>query len=280
MYNGDEFLRDTLDSLLAQTFTDFELVISDNASTDTTEAICMEYAVCDPRIRYVRQSENLGAVSNWNFVLNEAAASYFMWAAADDYYSEEWLFELLKGIENSKYSCAMGRIVHVDSSNDSINRDTSHGAFITKIPELSGNERAVHRVLKFFLGRNDMLIYGLFKTKILKSFDLLLPPYTHLPFDTTYPYLYAMLTHGGVYQSKTARIFKRYHPSQLSSQFQVSLNGQYRINKNHTFLIKNYLKHTSLHFAERWFIYWFIKFYLLGSLIKNFQNFRLIKNKL
>jgi len=84
VYNGEAFIREALDSLLAQTFTDFELIISDNASTDGTEAICREYAAKDARIRYVRQAENRGGIPNFQFVLDEAVGEYFMWAAADD----------------------------------------------------------------------------------------------------------------------------------------------------------------------------------------------------
>ena len=84
VYNGEPFISEALDSLLDQTFTDFELIISDNASTDSTEAICRQYAAKDSRIRYVRQAENLGAPANFQFVLDQAVGKYFMWAAADD----------------------------------------------------------------------------------------------------------------------------------------------------------------------------------------------------
>lgn len=91
VYNGKRFIREALDSLLAQTFTDFELIISDNASTDGTEAICREYAARDARIRYVRQSVNHGVGTNWQFVLKEAKGDYFMWAADDDRRDHEFL---------------------------------------------------------------------------------------------------------------------------------------------------------------------------------------------
>ena len=84
VHNGELFIREALDSLLGQTFVDFELIISDNASTDRTEAICLEYAEKDYRIRYVRQIENMGALNNFKFVLNEAVGKYFLWAAHDD----------------------------------------------------------------------------------------------------------------------------------------------------------------------------------------------------
>lgn len=84
VFNGEPFIREALDSLLAQTFTDFELIISDNGSTDGTEAICREYAACDARIRYVRQTGNCGVLFNFQFVLDAARGEYFMWMACDD----------------------------------------------------------------------------------------------------------------------------------------------------------------------------------------------------
>jgi glycosyltransferase involved in cell wall biosynthesis len=91
VYNSEPFIREALDSLLAQTFTDFELIISDNASTDSTEAICLKYAERDTRIKYIRQTKNIGPVPNFKFVLDEAVGEYFMWAAADDVRSGTFL---------------------------------------------------------------------------------------------------------------------------------------------------------------------------------------------
>jgi glycosyltransferase involved in cell wall biosynthesis len=91
VFNGEKSIREALDSLLTQTFTDFELIISDNASTDGTEAICREYVDKDSRIRYVRQAENRGAGANFWFVLDEAQGEYFMWAACDDIRSRDFL---------------------------------------------------------------------------------------------------------------------------------------------------------------------------------------------
>jgi len=91
VYNGAKFIREALESLLEQTFTDFELIISDNASTDGTELICREYAARDKRIRYVRWPENRGALANFNFVLFESVGEYFMWNAYDDIRSLNYL---------------------------------------------------------------------------------------------------------------------------------------------------------------------------------------------
>lgn len=84
VYNGERFIRAAIESLLDQTFTDFELIISDNASTDATEQICQELAAADSRIFYIRQEKNLGMFPNFEFTRDQAHGEYFMWAATDD----------------------------------------------------------------------------------------------------------------------------------------------------------------------------------------------------
>lgn len=84
VYNGEKFIGMALDSVLAQTFTDFEIVICDNASTDRTEEICREYAERDNRIRYHRNAENIGAGPNFNRVFELSTAPYFRWLPHDD----------------------------------------------------------------------------------------------------------------------------------------------------------------------------------------------------
>lgn len=84
VYNGERFLRDALESILGQTFADFTLVVSDNASTDATVEIVEEYASRDDRIVLLRNEENRGAAWNYNRVFSECRSPYFKWAAADD----------------------------------------------------------------------------------------------------------------------------------------------------------------------------------------------------
>jgi hypothetical protein len=84
VYNGERYLAEAIDSLVAQTFTDFELVIVDNASTDRTAAICESYVARDPRIRYFRNATNLGVYRNFNKAFELSSGRYFKWASADD----------------------------------------------------------------------------------------------------------------------------------------------------------------------------------------------------
>lgn len=85
VHNGEKYLRQALDSVVGQTYEDFEVVISDNASTDSTPAICAKYVAKDARFRYERQPLNLGAAANYNRVVELARGRYFKWLAHDDW---------------------------------------------------------------------------------------------------------------------------------------------------------------------------------------------------
>lgn len=102
VYNGEAFLSAALDSILAQTLRDFEVIISDNASTDGTAAICQDYASRDPRIRYYRSERNYGAAWNFNRVFELATGPYFKWAAADDVCAPTYLECCLEVLESDQ----------------------------------------------------------------------------------------------------------------------------------------------------------------------------------
>jgi glycosyltransferase involved in cell wall biosynthesis len=100
VYNGDNFLAKAVDAILGQTFTDFELILSDNASTDGTEAMCRAYAERDPRVRYHRNETNLGAAPNYNqtFALSKPT-EYFKWAAHDDEMAPTYLEKCIAALD-------------------------------------------------------------------------------------------------------------------------------------------------------------------------------------
>lgn len=84
VYNGETYLSEAIESIIGQTYGDFEFIISDNASTDSTEEICRAYAARDSRIVYSRLDENCGAAPNFNRVFLMGRSPYFKFAAADD----------------------------------------------------------------------------------------------------------------------------------------------------------------------------------------------------
>jgi glycosyltransferase involved in cell wall biosynthesis len=99
VYNGARYLRPVIASHLSQTFTDFELIICDDASTDDTRTICEEFARTDPRIRYVPNAENRGATRNFNRTFEFARCEYFKWSAQDDLLEPEFLEKCVEVLE-------------------------------------------------------------------------------------------------------------------------------------------------------------------------------------
>lgn len=99
VYNGQNYLSEALDALLGQTYTDFELIISDNASTDATEEICRRYAAMDSRIRYIRHPRNIGAAPNHNVVVDEARGELLKWASHDDLYGQDLLARCVEALD-------------------------------------------------------------------------------------------------------------------------------------------------------------------------------------
>src|SRR5262249_40310790 len=108
--NSAATVRAALESVLAQSYDNFVLVISDDNSSDGTGEICREYAGRDPRIRYVHQTKNSGPVSNFRFVLFEAATPFFMWAAAEDLWAPNFVERTLNFLmSNPEYVCCQTR---------------------------------------------------------------------------------------------------------------------------------------------------------------------------
>ena len=105
VYNGEKFVRKSIESVLRQTYGNFELIISDNASTDSTSDICTEFLTKDSRIKFVRQDKNMGSIWNFNFLLQKAVGEYFVWVAADTIILPEFLEKNINLLEYEKKNC-------------------------------------------------------------------------------------------------------------------------------------------------------------------------------
>lgn len=101
VFNGERFLRRAIDSVLAQSLAEWELVISDNGSTDQTEEIARTYAQRDSRIRYFRNAENLGASANFEIAFRMSRGRYFCWLAYDDWYHPDYLSRCVEVLESN-----------------------------------------------------------------------------------------------------------------------------------------------------------------------------------
>jgi len=99
VFNGERYLASAIASILAQDFADFELIVSDNASTDRTGEICREYARRDARVRYFRNARNLGAGPNYDRCFRLARGEYFKWAAHDDRLAPDYLSRAVAALD-------------------------------------------------------------------------------------------------------------------------------------------------------------------------------------
>ena len=183
VYNGEDFLKYALDSLLSQTFRDFEIIISDNASTDNTPKICQEYVLKDKRIRYIRQNNNMGALWNFNFVLKQSNKEYFIWVSSDDKLHPEFLEKNIDILEKNKnVVCSIGDVIFSDVVNYEFksNNETKKTFRQRYVKSTYGTyESKVRTYLKFFqasmiygLYRRDKLQKSLTINKIFLAFDL------------------------------------------------------------------------------------------------------------
>lgn len=125
VFQGERYLPAALDSLLAQTFTDFEVVVSDNGSRDGTEAICRRYAERDARVRYCREEENRGAAWNYNRVFRLARGELFKWAAHDDICEPEFLRRCVEAFDEEPPSTVLvyPRSAWIDARGDFVRDD-------------------------------------------------------------------------------------------------------------------------------------------------------------
>lgn len=167
VYNGEEYIRDALDSLLGQAFLDFELIISDNASTDRTSEICLEYAQRDSRIVYARQKENIGAAANFQFVLERGQAHMFMWAAYDDKWAKNFLMEATSLLKEKEIDFVLPSF-SVNSIKLKIGKKFDGELF--RFIELADRRQ---RVMRFLALHHDShkcnIVYSLFRTKFLRA---------------------------------------------------------------------------------------------------------------
>ncbi len=163
VYNGAAYICKALDSLLAQSFDDFDLIISDNASTDETQAICQAYAKKDARIRYVRQEKNMGPIGNFDFVLNQSQGEYFMWAAHDDVWDRGFLDAMMHGFAISDDSVvAVGCEAQYTIGTNKQPFFREGAAFYNM--QLDSAIQRVSYVLRYSYGN---MFYSLFKRQVL-----------------------------------------------------------------------------------------------------------------
>lgn len=136
VYNGEAFVHEAIESILAQEDIHLELIIADNASTDQTETVCRDAIQHDARARYVRSDFNRGAAWNFNRVVHLARGHYFKWAAHDDLCSPNFLARCIAALaDDPGCSLAFARVIDIDENGTETRRWPSY-------PHVEGHEPA------------------------------------------------------------------------------------------------------------------------------------------
>ncbi len=166
VYNGENFLVEALESLVNQTYRDFELIISDNASTDETENICQKYASEDYRIRYIRQPENRGPAWNQSEVIRLARGEFFRLASHDDVCKPELIGRCVEALD-AHPECVM-------AYPDTYTLPRGDTSFRLHIPDRDTIDTTLSEPSERFSGliRGDQYgyrIFGLYRTAVIKQ---------------------------------------------------------------------------------------------------------------
>jgi len=167
VYNGEPYLEQAIQATLNQTYDDFELIISDNHSSDRTEEICRDFAAKDSRLHYIRNSKNIGAANNYNQLFHKSTGEYFRWFNADDLCSNVLHERCLKALEENPHAImSYGKTNIIDENGNIIKRyeDNLH------LLQDCASERFLYYVKKPGLSN---AIYGLMRRSVLNKTKLM-----------------------------------------------------------------------------------------------------------
>ena len=168
VYNEDKYIASSIDSILNQDYSNIELIICDNASSDKTEEICRQYQKNDDRIQYYRNTHNIGAIANFQKSLNYANGKYFMFAGGHDKWSLNYISTNLIKLKNSPNSVlSYGATEWIDEEGLALN--TQSAAYDTRGLD------PVTRYLLSIWGGTWSPVYGLIRVESLRKVRLNTP---------------------------------------------------------------------------------------------------------
>ena len=210
VFNDIDFIEQSLKSILGQSFKDFNLIISDDGSSDGSQVICERYAAMDNRITYIRQPKNLGISRNMEFLLSQAITPYFMWAADDDLWDKTFIEKLITLLNQNKE--AVVAFCKYSLINDEGNQLDKGRLF-----EYNA-DKPNQRLKKFIVNPNDAFGYGIFRTEQIKKvrFPVWWWPNQKCAYNNIYPTLCFYLAKGEiVYHQSEVLFFKRVKKEEL-----------------------------------------------------------------
>jgi len=190
VYNDRDYMVQSMESILKQTFQDFCLIISDDASTDGTGDICKSYAHKYKRIKYIRHEKNIGISRNMQYLLSQSNTEYFMWAGDDDLYASDFIAKHINALEsNPKAISAFCTCALIDEN----------GADLSGAIKMDYNHpNAFQRLAKFIANSTDYFGYGVFRREAIKGveFPVWWWPNRKTPYNNIYPTLCYYLSKG------------------------------------------------------------------------------------
>ena len=186
VFNGEKFMKRRLDSILNQTYQNFQILISDNESSDLTSKICGDYQKKENKIKYYRQQKNLGFVKNFNYLIKNTQTKYFVMAAVDDLWEPTFLEENIKILEsNEKIVGSIGEVNYFGNISNKNNppkiveklkkiiRKQDVNTLEKHVRSVSGEyNQKVDKYLRFNQGS---FVHGLYRTKELQK-NIILGP--------------------------------------------------------------------------------------------------------
>lgn len=213
VYNGERYLRQAIDSILAQTFTDFELIISDNASTDATAEIGQTYAAQDARVRYHRNAVNLGAARNYNRLVELAAGEYFKWASHDDLIASEYLERCLAVLDRQPAAVlCYPQACFIDADGQFLAADPF--GLELRAPRPRERYAAYHQ--RFRHSRKCNAVFGVMRTAILRRTAMI---GNYVASDEVL--LGELALHGEIVEVPETLFFRRDHPGSSVRAYRI-----------------------------------------------------------
>jgi len=255
VFNGEQFLEQCLDSILQQTYRNFELIISDNASTDRTESICRSYAERDRRVQYHRHSRNRGVTWNFRQVVLLARGEYFLWMAHDDYLAPEYIERCLELMQaNPGTVLCYSKGIEVDEKGAQLGRKEQ----VLNVDGPLAHERFRELIR---MEHNCESIFGLIRSNLLRKTSI------HGDFpDSDRCVLAELALYGPFAKLPEYLFFHREHTQRVTKQFPTRQERMFRLNPDRHFRLVfphfrqlgEYvaaIRRSPLNFRERWACY-------------------------
>ncbi|HMB77448.1 MAG TPA: glycosyltransferase family 2 protein [Kiloniellaceae bacterium] len=206
VYNGENFVTEAIKSVLDQTFTDFELIVSDNHSSDRTEEICRAFQASDSRVRYFRNEKNLGAAPNYNIAWQHAAGKYFKWLAHDDALLPQYLENTVRALdENPDAVLCNTTAIYIDQNGDEL------GAYRSPLAKAS-SDKPSERLAAMILDSHTCIdFFGLLRHSATEN-SILHQAYS----GADKAFLAQMALRGRLLQIEPAQVQMREHPQRYT----------------------------------------------------------------